>query len=315
MHRKASLISIMAASAALAAGCATNTQLGGGGTKATGSGGAAGSQGEAAELIRCDRPIGKAALLESDRPTYSRYGLSSPIPLLRLMMAQSGCFQVVDRGAASQAMQRDRELAAQGELGKGSAMGGGQMAAADFIITPNIVHQDEDSGGGLGAVGSFLPGVAGVVAGGIKTQNLEAQTVLYLTNVRTGVQEAVAEGSATKRDIGWGAGGFAGVIGAVGGGYQDTEVGKIVAAAFLDAHNKLVSQVRATQPASEREVGGGYRTTSAINFRSGASTDAPILTTLPAGAAVLPTGEKQGAWWQVEAEGKTGWLHSDYLTR
>lgn len=315
MHRKASLISIVTACAALVAGCATDTKLGGGGSMATGSGGAAGTQGEAAELTRCDRPIGKAALLESDRPTYSRYGLTSPIPLIRLMMAQSGCFQVVERGAASQALKRERELAAQGELDKGSAMGGGQMAAADFIITPNIVHQDEDSGGGFGAIGSLLPGRAGAVAGGIRTKNLEAQTVLYLTNVRTGVQEAVAEGSATKRDIGWGGGGFAGVIAGVGGSYQDTEVGKIVAASFLDAHNKLVSQLRATQPAAEREVGGGYRTSSAVNFRSGASTDAPILTTLPAGAGVLPTGEKQGEWWQVEAEGKTGWLHSDYITR
>lgn len=315
MQRNFLLISIATLCASMAAGCATTTQLGGGGTKASGSAGAGGTQGEASELVRCAQPIGKAALLESDRPTYSRFGLTSPIPLLRLMMAQSGCFQVVERGAASQALQRERELAAQGELGKGSAMGGGQMAAADFIITPNIVHQDEDSGGGLGAVGSLLPGVAGAVAGGIKTSNLEAQTVLYLTNVRTGIQEAVAEGSATKRDIGWGAGGFGGVIGAVGGGYQDTEVGKIVAAAFLDAHNKLVAQVQATRPAAEREVGGGYRTTSAVNFRSGPSTDAPILTTLPAGASVLPTGEKQGSWWQIEAEGKTGWLHADYITR
>lgn len=314
MYRNASLISV-AACAALLGACATGTQLGGGGTKTTGSGGAAGTQGEAAELVKCDRPIGKAALLESDNRNFTRYGLSSPVPLLRLMMAQSNCFQVVERGAASKALQRERELASQGELAKGSAMGGGQMAAADFIITPNIVHQDEDSGGGGGALGALLPGVAGAVAGGIKTKNLEAQTVLYLTNVRTGVQEAVAEGSATKRDIGWGAGGFAGVVGAAGGAYQDTEVGKIVAAAFLDAHNKLVAQVRATQPAEERDVGGGYRTTSAVNFRSGPSTDAPILTTLPSGASILPTGEKRGAWWQVEAEGKTGWLHSDYITR
>lgn len=301
--------------AGMLAGCATDTRLGGGSSMATGSAGSGGTQGEASELIRCDRPIGTAALLEHDRPTYSHYGLTSPIPLIRLMMAQSGCFQVVERGAASQALQRERELAQQGELAKGSAMGGGQMAAADFIITPNIVHQDEDSGGGFGALGGLLPGRAGAVAGGIRTRNLEAQTVLFVTNVRTGIQEAVAEGSATKRDIGWGGGGFAGVIAGVGGAYQDTEVGKIVAAAFLDAHNKLVTQLRATRPAAEREVGGGYRTTSSVNFRGGPSTGSPVITTLPAGAMVLPTGQQQGAWWEVEAEGQTGWLHSDYLTR
>jgi len=307
---------IFAACAIALAGCGANqTRLGGGGTKVSGSAGATGSQGEASELVHCARPIGTAALVEPDRPYWSQYGLSSPVPLLRLMMAQSGCFRVVERGAASQALQRERELAREGELAKGSSMGGGQMVAADFVITPNVVHQDENSGGGFGVIGGLLPGVAGAVAGGIKTSNLEAQTVLFLTNVRTGVQEAVAEGSATKRDIGWGGGGFAGVIAGAGGAYEDTEVGKIVAAAFLDAHNKLVAQLQATQPASQRETGGGYRTSSAVNFRSGPSTDAPIITTLPAGAVVTPTGNKQGAWWEVEAEGKTGWLHSDYITR
>src|SRR6056297_2224335 len=87
------------------AGCQTNdVRLGGGPTAVTGSAGAAGNQGQSEQLIRCARPIGYAALLEPDNPHWSRYGLSSPVPLIRLMMAQSGCFRVVDRGAASSAL-------------------------------------------------------------------------------------------------------------------------------------------------------------------------------------------------------------------
>jgi curli biogenesis system outer membrane secretion channel CsgG len=308
-----------ALSVAALAGCQTNqVKLGGGSTEVTGSAGHAGNQGQSEQLIRCARPIGYAALLEPDHPHWSRYGLSSPVPLIRLMMAQSGCFRVVDRGAASTALQRERALAARGELQTGSSMGGGQMVAADYIITPNVVHQDENSGGAFGGLGAYLPGVPGAIAGGLRTQNLEAQTVLFVTNVRTGVQEAVAEGSATKRDIGFGGVGWAGVVAGVGGGYEDTEIGKIVAAAFMDAHNKLVTQLGAI-PAShaqvQRQTGGGWYTASAVNFRSGPSTNASVIRTLPKGTPLVPTGEKRGPWWAVDAEGQSGWLHSDFVMR
>ncbi len=245
--RRFHTLTAVAAIALLAtSGCVSNqTRMGGGGTVATGSGGAAGAQDNSQELVRCDRPIGTAALLEPQNTGYAQYGLSSPVPLVKLMMAQSGCFQVVSRGATSRALQRERALASKGELREGSNMGGGQMVAADYIIEPAIVHKDEDAGGAAGMIGGLLPGMAGAIAGGLKTKNLEAQTLLTVTNVRSGVQVAVAEGSAKKRDIGFGGGGFAGVVGAAGGAYEDTEVGKITAAAFMDAHNKLVTQLRA----------------------------------------------------------------------
>jgi len=298
-------------------GCVSNeTQLGGGSTMVTGSGGAAGTQGSSSQLMRCARPIGTAALLEPEYATYANYGLTSPVPLIRLMMTQSNCFRVVDRGAASSALQRERAMAAGGDLQKGSNMGGGQMVAADYIITPSIVYQDSNAGGGFGGLGALLPGVAGAVAGGIRTENLEAQVMLSLTSVRTGVQEAVAEGSARKTDVDFGGLGWIGPVGGVGGSYESTDIGKITAAAFMDAHNKLATQLGAIPAGSERATdNAGYVTASGINFRSGPSTSAPILMKLPKGTPVRPTGQKEGAWWEVEASGKTGWLHSDYLTR
>jgi len=235
--------------------------------------------------------------------------------MLRLMMQQSNCFRVVDRGVASEALKRERELAGEGELQAGSNMGGGQMAAADFLITPRIIFQDANSGGGGGFVGSLLPGIAGAVAGGLTVQNMEAQTLLMLTNVRTGVQEAAAEGSASKSDIGVGAVGFIAPVAGGAGAYESTDIGKIVTAAFMDSHNKLVQQLGATQPASERAATSNWYTVRNLNLRSGPNTGAPIIETLKKGSSVTPTGKKSGSWWQVEANGNQGWVSSNYVTQ
>jgi curli biogenesis system outer membrane secretion channel CsgG len=298
------------------AGCAsTQTQLGGGGSMVSGSAGAAGTQGAAPQLTRCAMPIGTAALIEQDNPMLAQAGLTSPIPLLRIMMAQSNCFQVVDRGQASEALQRERAMASAGELQSGSNMGAGQMKAADFLITPNVVFKDANAGGGGMGLGALIPGIGGAIAGGIKWTNMESQVTLFLTNVRTGVQEAAAEGSASKRDLGFGGLAFGGLVGAGGGAYASTDIGKIVSAAFLDAHNKLVAQVQVTQPAATRPSASGYMTLSDVNMRSGPSTQSPVIMLVPKGTPVSPNGEKQGAWWGVEANGRAGWIHGDYITR
>ena len=304
----------MAAVVSLLAAC-NQTTMGGGSTVSTGSAGAAGTQGASTDLRKCAEPIGTAALVESESRRYLEYDLPSPTPMIRLMMQQSNCFKVVDRGAASDALKAERELAGQGELRKGSNMGGGQMAAADFLITPRVIFQDANSGGGGGVVGSLLPGVAGAVAGGLSVQNMEAQTLLTLTNVRTSVQEAAAEGSASKSDIGLGGIGFIGPVAGGAGAYESTDIGKIVTAAFMDAHNKLVQQLGATQPSSERAATSNWHTVSALNLRSGPNTGAPVIETLRKGTSVTPTGKKRGAWWQVEANGNQGWVSSDYITQ
>lgn len=298
----------------LVAAC-NQTTMGSGATVATGSAGAAGTQGASTDLRRCGEPIGTAALVESENRNYLDYDLPNPAPMLRLMMQQSNCFTVVDRGVASDALKRERDLAGQGELRKGSNMGGGQMVAADFLITPRVIFQDANSGGGGGFVGSLLPGVAGAVAGGLSVQNMEAQTLLTLTNVRSGVQEAAAEGAASKSDIGVGGFGFIAPVAGGAGAYESTDIGKIVTAAFMDAHNKLVQQLGATQPAGERAATSNWHTVSALNLRAGPNTGAPVIATLDEGTAVTPTGQKRGAWWQVEANGSQGWVSSDYIAQ
>jgi len=291
------------------------TKKGEGGTEVSGSAGAAGAQGASSDLVRCAQPIGTAALVEPDNPYYHQYGLTSPIPLVKMIMAQSGCFRVVDRGQANAAAQREKELARSGEFQKGSNMGQGQMAAADYLITPNITHKDKNAGGGFGGLGALLPGRLGAIAGGINIKKLESSVMLSVVNVRTSVQEAIATGSAKKSDIGIGGFLWAGSVAGGGGVYESTDIGKVTASAFLDAHNALVTQLGAIPVGNASVDNAGWRTAADVNFRSGPSTSAPVLAKLVKGTSVRATGQKNGNWWEIEAWGNTGWIHEDFLTR
>jgi hypothetical protein len=219
------------------AGC-SQTNMGEGSSVVTGSTEPQGSQQQAAQLPKCDKPLGRIALVEKQIPALEQLGLTSPVPLIRLMIAQSGCFQVVDRGQAMANIAEERALSGKGGTGK--------LAAADYFITPDIVTQNANSGGLAGGAGALLPGVAGVIAGGLTTKSSEAQTVLYLVEGKSGVQVVAATGSAKTNDMNWALGGINGTaaIGAAGGGYSNTEIGKTTAAAFLDAYANLVKQVR-----------------------------------------------------------------------
>jgi hypothetical protein len=244
------------------AGCAGTPELGKGASVATGSAGQAGTHEASQQLIRCDKPLGTAALVEPESNSVmllQSVGLQSPTPVLRLMMAQSKCFRVVDRGAAMGNLQAEQQLKQSGMLRAGSTTAHGRMVTVQWLITPNVVFSNPNAGGAgaagavIGAVvGSFIPGGALLGAAVANVRVKEAQTALYLTDAQTGEQTAVAEGSASVTDFGGGAGlgGFGSSIAGFGGigGYGNTAEGKLVAAAYLDAYNKLVEQIRATNP-------------------------------------------------------------------
>jgi hypothetical protein len=224
-------------------------QVWGGSAPVTGSAGESGNVKDAArQLVQCSESVGTIALVESQIPALAQKGLTSPVPLIRLIAAQSRCFDVVDRGQALTRMEEERRLAEGGRLRQGANVGGGQMVAADYMITPNVVFS-EGNAGAMRALGSALgsrliPGMGSMgsaLIGGISFK--EAQAVMMVTDTRSGVQVAVAEGRAEASDLG-GLG-----LGSINGfgsldGYSTNE-GKVVAGAFLDAFNKLVDQIRA----------------------------------------------------------------------
>ena len=112
-----------------------------------GQGSAAGvsTQGASSKLEYCPESLGTLALYENQRDSWwydyhRRYpSLGTTVPVLRLMVQQSNCFVVVERGKALRNIKG--ELEQSGELRSGSNFGKGQIVAADFTMTPSISFQ------------------------------------------------------------------------------------------------------------------------------------------------------------------------------
>ena len=256
----------------LLSGCQTmDMQMGSPSAKtvATGSAAGAATSGESSQLERCDSPLGTVSLIENVNAGWytvltGEYRLPTTANLLRLLVQQSNCFVVVERGAAGMnAMTRERALMQSGEMRGGSNFGRGQMVASDYGLSPEIVFSNSDAGGIGGALGGLVGGGRGraIANLGASLQTKEASALLTLIDNRSGVQVAAAEGSASKTDFG----GFAGLGGlsAAGGigGYTRTPQGKVIAAAFMDAFNQMVRSLRnyKAQTVRGQGLGGGGR--------------------------------------------------------
>jgi len=240
------------------AGCATTPSIGASGAKtvATGSAGGATAVNANEQLERCDRTLGTLSIVEEANQPWiqqftAEYRMQSTVPLLRMIVQQSNCFAIVERGQAMRSMQAERALMESGELRKTSNLGKGQMVAADYTITPSVTF----SAKGTNNLGGLIGGRAGVVASliGSSMKSNEASTMLLLTDNRSGLQLAAAEGSARNWDFGMMAGFFHhGLAGAKG--FSNTPQGKVLAASFMDSYNQLVRAVRSYKAQS---VDGG----------------------------------------------------------
>jgi curli biogenesis system outer membrane secretion channel CsgG len=276
---------------------------------------------------KCTKKLGVMAVAEPQHGWnyLSQYGLGSPAALLRMMIQQSGCFDVVERGQAMQNIQQERSLAAAGEMRQESNIGKGQMQAADFVMTPNVQIGASNTGGLGGFLGGRL-GIVGAIAGGLKFK--EASTSLLVADVRSSIQVAAAEGKASKTDFSIGGWGFGG--GAVGGmgGYTSTPEGKLIAASFLDNYNKIVQTVR-DQPSLVRsssesgDANAGASTQAGAPIPAGqmlapkignvkayadASRDSKVIATLNRSDELVATGEVKNGFVKVDAANFSGWV-------
>ena len=272
----------------LLAGCGVQMGDDSARTPVTGSAGGASSQNPNAKLERCDQSLGTLAVIEDQTaPWYYRltreYKLTSTVPLIRLLVQQSNCFVVVERGRALGQMQGERALQQSGELREGSNFGQGQMVAADYSLNPMNTFSQRDTKGAGGAL-AVIPyaGALGALAGGVRTS--EASTTLTLVDNRSGVQLASAEGAASNTDFNlFGAGFGSGAAGGLGG-YTNTPEGKVLAGAFADAYNRLVGAVRNYKA---QEVKGGLGTGGQLGVQGGTTAASQALT--PASASATST--------------------------
>lgn len=272
------------------------------------------------DVPHCTRKLGTVSIADGDDPSgWTQYNLAPPQKLLKVIVQRSGCFNLVDRGTGLQAAERERDIGGGLGLQRGSNVGQGQIKAADYVLVAEVQGANSNASGS--AVGAGIGGLVGHrfggLVGGIHSKKMEANTVLSLTNVRTTETIATEDGYAAKNSLSFAGGGglgfFGGALGAVGGGYDNTDIGRIVTLAFIQAYSKMVTDLGLVTPGDAGTAQAApTRTFTAIGpvqmHRSATSTGA-IIRTLPAGAIVYPTGKKDGLWWEVADENdNVGWV-------
>ena len=272
------------------------------------------------DVPHCTRKLGTVSVMDGDDPSgWTQFQLAGPQKLLKVLVQRSGCFNLVDRGSGLSAAQRERDIGGGLGLQRRSNVGQGQIKAADYVLVAEVQAANRNSGGSAvgGGIGGLIGGRFGALAGGIRTRKMEANTVLSLTNVRTTETIAVQDGYAAKNSVSFGGGGGAGFFGAgaaaVGGGYDNTDIGRIVTLAFIQAYSKMVTDLGLVRPGAvgtaEASPTKTFTAQGSVAMRASAAASARVIRTLPAGAIVYPTGQKNGLWWQVADENdNVGWV-------
>jgi len=279
---------------------------------------------------KCSRKLGVMAVAEPHGGWgyLASYQLGSPEQLLRMMVQQSGCFDVVERGIAMQNIQQERSLAEGGELRGESNVGKGQMQAADFVMTPAVQIAANNTGGVGGALAGGLLNKFGLggVAGGLKFK--EASTSLVIADVRSSLQVASAEGKASKTDLDIGGWGWTGAAFGAANGYTNTPEGKVIAASLLDNWNHIVvairdnpslikthsesgdvnaaNSTRAGAPAKAGEI--LMARIANVKIYAGPSKDSKVVGTLSKTDELIASGDQKNGFVQVDSSNYSGWV-------
>lgn len=207
------------------------------------------------QLLQCRESFGSVRIVEpQDVSSWANIGLSAPTRILRVEVDRaSKCFTVVDRGLGFSAAQLERELASSGQLQQGQNIGAGQMRAADYVLVPEIISQNDNASGsnsnlsGGGALKLLGKQTAIEASRSNISRSKTAEVVLHLMDVRTSEvlatvrSEASISNKAQQRDIAAARGNFH--IEAGGGSYENTELGKAVSRAYSDAFKKLLLEL------------------------------------------------------------------------
>lgn len=272
----------------------------------------------AAEVPVCGKKIGVLAVVEPDQRWWEPLGLGSPEALIKMFVNKSKCFTLVDRGKGMDAVRAERALASDGDLQSGSNIGKGQVKAADYVLVPDLVSKNRSAGGNAAGalIGGMVGGAFGAMLGGINTNKKTADVILTITDVRTSEQVAMTEGHAKKTDLAlWGVGlgaSSGGLGGAGAGGYSDTEIGKVITMAYLDAYTKLVGELGglSTDAAATSEQQAVTMSKPGRMYTT-ADPSSAVVRDIEPGTMLYPTGGKQEVMWEVQDElGRKGWVSS-----
>ncbi len=157
---------------------------------------------------------------------------------------------------------------------------------------------------------------------------------MIVTDARSSVQVAAAEGSTRKADLQLNTSLLGSRVGGTLGGYGKTNEGKIIAAALLDNFNKVVEVIR-SDTSLQRDVGSlrdeaGRRIVAGAVFNEGDVVTPKIanvkllarpgeaseaLATLARGEELVVIGSEQNGYLNVQGGAGAGWVRKVLLSR
>ena len=119
-----------------------------------GSAGPNGATSASDQLKTCSEPVAVVALMENPRGYVGigRGGLpDSPLPLVRVIMQQSGCFRIVDRYTGLNATVKEQELKEAGVLrADDTTVQRGRGIVAQYTLIPSLTFSEQDAGRQIG---------------------------------------------------------------------------------------------------------------------------------------------------------------------
>ena len=243
--------------------------------------------------------------------------LESPEALIKVFVSQSKCFTLVDRGKGLEAAQAERALAGGGELRGGSNVGKGQMKAADYVLVPDIVNKNANSGG------KNIGGIAGWHARrrgrrpGRRHQPQEQDGRCGADADRRALHRAgvAAAGPCQEDRPGLGCGRRR-LLRRLRGRrrqqlrqHRDRPGGDGRLSRCLRQDGQRREGHRAGCEGRQRAAGGHHGQARQAVSTSAEHQGSTVVRDLDAGAMLYPTGEKQGPFWKVQDElGNEGWV-------
>ncbi|MFN3991035.1 MAG: SH3 domain-containing protein [Erythrobacter sp.] len=261
------------------------------------------------QLVTCEESLGVVALVDGDQAGWAKWGLGSPRALIHALIRESGCFTLDNPNDDTPArflmtaIAGSEEEVDQGmELAKGAAMEGLIRSGAAGSVLRGVPF----GGAALGMFGG-IGGKKQTVAAGLK-----------VVSPANGLTVAAGQGVVRKSTINFGGAGYGWAAGAANAsGYQSTPNGKMLAEAFIQAFNEIVSQreLMASAPATAAPAAAKNALVAADTvMRSGPSATAGSVRSLRKGTELIPTGKREGLFLEVkDSFGTTGWVSVEDL--
>lgn len=288
------------------------------------------------EPVKCEVPLGPLAVREpANRQVMellTQIGIDSPVNALRVIAQRSGCFEVMDYQTIEQRLVAARATA--GRSASGPVLGG-----VVFVLQPSISVNAPSITTPNNPTATQRSNVAPVA--GDRTQNAlsvlgpavrsaAADVSLMAIELESGRQVAVAQGSHSDADFDVAAALLGPQARLLGTGYTQTAEGRTIVMALQKAFNGFVEDMRArgvsagSLPATAMAApvpariappfrpNAEFIVAAGVNFRE-APINGAVKRALVAGVRVKTTERREGIWWEIESDGETGWIASQFL--